>query len=101
MSDPVWLKVFENDLRLTLYVQPGAKKTEIAGIHGGALKIRVAAPAVDGKANAALILFLARYFEIKPADILLKSGEKSRHKIVNIKTASPKALAVFIAEKIT
>lgn len=45
---------------LTLHVQPGAKKTEIAGLHGDALKIRLAAPPVEGKANDCLIVFLAQ-----------------------------------------
>ncbi|HNN47094.1 MAG TPA: DUF167 family protein, partial [Azospira sp.] len=52
MSDPVWLKRSGERLTLTLHIQPGAKKTEVAGEHGDALKIRLAAPPVDGKANA-------------------------------------------------
>ena len=46
-------------ISLTLHIQPGAKRTEFAGLHGDALKIRLAAPPVDGKANEALIKFIA------------------------------------------
>ncbi|MGL6070764.1 DUF167 domain-containing protein, partial [Craterilacuibacter sp.] len=50
-----WLSQHAHGVRLTLHVQPGAKKTQCAGEHGEALKIRLAAPPVDGKANHALI----------------------------------------------
>lgn len=65
---------------LSLHIQPGAKKTEVAGIHGEALKIRLAAPPVDGKANEALIRFLALCLEIPRAAITIKSGQTSRQK---------------------
>ena len=49
-----WLRVAaDGRITLTLHIQPGAKKTEFGGLHGDALKIRLAAPPVDGKANAA------------------------------------------------
>ena len=49
---------------LDLYVQPGAKRSEFAGQHGERVKLRLAAPPVEGKANAALIEFLAEYFGV-------------------------------------
>lgn len=55
----LWLRQGDRQTTLTLHIQPGAKKTEVAGEHGDALKIRLAAPPVDGKANAALIAFVA------------------------------------------
>jgi uncharacterized protein (TIGR00251 family) len=51
-------------LILELHVQPGAKRSEFAGTHGARIKLRLAAPAVDGKANAALVEFLADYFAV-------------------------------------
>lgn len=72
---------------LTLHIQPGAKKTEVAGIHGDALKIRLAAPPVDGKANAALIDFIATVLDLPKAAITLKSGQTSRRKVLAIEVS--------------
>ena len=73
---------------MTLHIQPGAKKTEIAGIYGDALKIRLAAPPVDGKANTALIDFVARQLGIAKHRIELKSGQTSRRKVLAVTTVS-------------
>lgn len=85
---PVWLKEHgEGDkatVTLTLHIQPGAKKTEIAGEHGDALKIRLAAPPVDGKANAALLAYLAETLGVAKSAVTLKSGQTSRRKVVEI-----------------
>ena len=71
-------------LSLTLHVQPGAKKTEVVGLHGSALKIKVAAPATEGAANAALIKFLAQTLGAAPRDVTIKSGASSRSKVVEV-----------------
>ncbi|WP_114153664.1 DUF167 domain-containing protein [Chromobacterium haemolyticum] len=77
-----WLDCRNGTIRLTLHVQPGAKKTEAAGEHGDCLKIRLAAPPVDGKANAALLAWLAQRFSVAKRDVQLLSGDKSRRKVV-------------------
>lgn len=69
---------------VTLHVQPGAKRTEVAGLHGGALKIRLAAPPVEGKANEALLEFLAQVFDVPLRQVTLKHGERSRQKVIEI-----------------
>jgi uncharacterized protein len=69
---------------LELHVQPGAARSEFAGKHGDRLKVRVAAPAQDGKANAALIEFLARYYAVPRRNVRITSGLKSRQKRVVI-----------------
>ncbi len=79
-------------LLLTLHIQPGAKKTEVCGLHGDALKIRLAAPTVDGKANAALLAFVADRLGLSKSAVSLKSGQTSRRKVVEV--AEPPADAV-------
>jgi uncharacterized protein len=71
-------------IQLTLHVQPGAKRTEVAGAHGDALKIRLAAPPVDGKANAELLRYLAHAFGVPQRNVTLVRGDSSRQKIVRI-----------------
>lgn len=80
----VWLRETEDGLVLTLHVQPGAKRTEFAGRHGDALKVRLAAPPVEGRANAALCSFLADYCGVPRSAVTLLAGETSRSKRVRI-----------------
>jgi hypothetical protein len=80
-------------ITLTLHIQPGAKKTEVAGLHGEALKIRLAAPPVDGKANEALIKFVAETLRLPKSAVSLKSGQSSRHKVLEIVGTTPAAVA--------
>ncbi len=75
-------------LTLRLHVQPGARRTEPAGVHGDRLKIRLAAPPVDGKANAELRQFIARAYGVALRDVELVAGESSRQKTLRI--AGPK-----------
>ncbi|PIZ04072.1 MAG: YggU family protein [Gammaproteobacteria bacterium CG_4_10_14_0_8_um_filter_38_16] len=72
---------------ITIYLQPGAKKSEVSGIHGGHIKIKVNSPPVDGKANEALILFLSEFLDIQKSKIKIVSGEKSRIKKISIMTS--------------
>ena len=74
----------EGRVTLSLHIQPGARKTEVMGLHGEALKIRLAAPPVDGKANEALLAFLAKTLGLPRARVTLKSGQTSRAKVVEI-----------------
>ena len=72
---------------LELHVQPGATRTEFAGEHGGRLKLRLAAPPVEGKANAALVEFLAGYFNVPKRNVRITAGLKSRRKRVLVEGA--------------
>lgn len=71
-------------LTLTLHIQPGAKRSEVVGLYGDALKIKLAAPPVEGRANAALLEFIAELFDVPLRDVNLRQGTQSRHKVVAI-----------------
>lgn len=89
-----WLqRASDGTVTLTLHAQPGAKRTEFVGLHGEALKIRLAAPPIDGKANKVLTTFLAKYLGVPKAAITILSGESSRHKILWLQGVGEEALA--------
>lgn len=69
-----------SSISLSVHVQPRASRTRIAGLHGDALKLCITTPPVDGKANAAVIEFLAKLFKIPKTAVTLASGEASRDK---------------------
>jgi uncharacterized protein (TIGR00251 family) len=71
---------------LELHVQPGASRTEFAGTHGERVKVRLAARAVDGRANEALIEFLAAHYKVSKSSVRITAGLKSRRKRVEIAT---------------
>ncbi len=79
-----WLRQDGDGVVLSLHVQPGAKKTEVVGPHGAALKIRLAAPPVDGKANAALLAFIAEKVDAGRTAVELVGGQTARAKRVRV-----------------
>ena len=80
-----FLKQTTDGCRLAVRVQPGASRSEVAGLHGTELKVRVKAPPVDGKANAALLEFLAELFRVKRGQCELLRGETARSKTVFVR----------------
>jgi hypothetical protein len=85
VTTPVaWRREGRDHLVLNLHVQPGASRTEVAGVHGDALKVRLAAPPAEGRANAALVAFLAEAFGVPRAGVALLRGATSRRKSVRI-----------------
>jgi uncharacterized protein len=85
---------------LAVRVRPGARKNNVTGIHADAVKIALTAPPVDGKANEALIAFLAETLHLPRARVSLVAGATSRAKTVRItgKSAAEVAAALFPAE---
>lgn len=83
MSD--WYRWDGEDLVLTIKVQPRASRDELAEPLGDALKVRITAPPVDGKANAHLIGFLAKTFGVAKSAVLLESGDTGRNKRLRVK----------------
>jgi len=70
--------------RVRLRIVPNAKRSEIVGRHGEAIKIKVAAPALEGRANEALLEFLADVLGVPKREVQLVSGEKSRDKVIEV-----------------
>jgi uncharacterized protein (TIGR00251 family) len=98
VSEASWLRQEGADLVLSLHIQPKAKRTEFAGLHGGAMKLRLAAPPVDGKANAVLCAFLADFCGVPKSAVTLLSGEASRAKRVRVAGVAPGVVERLLAE---
>ena len=69
---------------LQLSVMPNAKRTEVDGLHDGALRVRLAAPPIDGRANEVLVAWLAKSLRVAKRDVEVLRGESSRRKQVAI-----------------
>lgn len=74
--------------KIVLYCQPGAKQTQLVGTHDGKPKIQLKAPAVDGEANKALIVFLAQRCGVPKSAISIEMGTSSRIKRVAVEGVS-------------
>jgi hypothetical protein len=85
---------------LSVRVRPGARKNDVAGIHAGAVKISLTTPPVDGRANEALIEFIADLLRVPRARVAILSGVTSRMKLLRItgKSAAEVQAALFPIE---
>ncbi len=83
-------------LILTLHVQPGARSNQFVGLHGDALKLKIAAPAIENKANATLIEFLSTATGVQKSLIAIRRGATGRRKVVEI-AAGPELNAQLTA----
>ncbi len=85
-------------VQFAVHVQPRASRSEVAGVHGDALKVRLLAPPVDGAANEALVDFLADLFAVARRAIRIVSGATSRSKVVEIDGITDEAVQRLVAD---
>lgn len=83
MTPPI-IVATASGVRIRVHVQPGASKTEITGRHGDALRVRVATPPVDGRANDALIRHLADCLGVPSRAVTITTGLTSRRKVIDV-----------------
>lgn len=92
-SDTSWISTAKNgNTVIALHAQPGAKRTAAVGLYGNKLKIALASPPVDGKANTTLIKFLSKTLGIPKASVKLIAGETSREKRLELVGLTPDEL---------
>jgi hypothetical protein len=87
-------------VRLDVYIQPRASKTEFAGTHGGVIKIRIAAPAVENAANRALVEFVAQQLGIAKRCVRVVSGGASRRKVLEIDGVIAEVIAAALGSRV-
>ena len=95
------IKITEKDgfCVLRVKVQPGAPRNEIAGEHDGMLKLKIAAPPVDGKANEECRKFLAGVLKVPGGAVEIKSGAASRIKVITVRNVTAEALRERLAAR--
>jgi hypothetical protein len=81
---PPWLREDEAGVTLEVLVQPRASRSRVVGEHGGRLKIQLAAPPVDGEANAALVELLSSLLGVRKADVEILRGDTGKRKTVRV-----------------
>jgi uncharacterized protein (TIGR00251 family) len=93
-DSPVWYRRTPLGWTLSLHIQPGAKRNEVIGLHGEALKLRIMAPALEGRANGALETFVAERLGVAKSKVQVMKGMQSRNKVVavNERSAQPEQL---------
>ncbi len=79
-----WLRPLPDGVELAVLVQPRASRTRVVGVHDGLLKIQLAAPPVEGEANAALVEFLAKALDVPRRQVALVAGDAARRKRVAV-----------------
>lgn len=97
---PSFVRDVADGCTLSVRVRPGARKNDIAGLHAGAVKISIAAPAVDGRANEALIAFLAELLKLPQSRVSIVGGVSGQSKLIRItgKSAAEVQAALFPVE---
>jgi len=95
---PAWLHDTNGSFSLEIHVQPGARRSQVIGLHGDRLKVAVQAPPVDGRANAAVIELIAGRLDCRSSAVMIAAGENSRDKRVRIN--DPRLAAAEIVERL-
>lgn len=95
--EPTYTRDTTDGCTLSIRLHPGAKKNAIIGLHDGALKLSLNAPPVDGKANEALVAFIAEQIDVPRAKIALVAGATSRSKTLRITGKSAAEVAAALS----
>jgi len=86
LADPApWLRATSDGALLRVHVVPGAARAGMGGLHGDALRVRVAARPLEGAANRELLSLLARVLDVRPGDLELEAGTRGREKRVRVR----------------
>lgn len=92
---PPWLIPAGERSRVRIRVQPGASRSEICGTYGDCLKVRIAAPPVDGAANQEVIRFFAKRCKIPKSSVILERGKSARSKLILIPVSPDRVMEIL------
>lgn len=93
-----WCSASPGGVRLAVHITPNAKTTEVLGVHDGVLKLRLQAPPVEGKANEALVKFLAKTLGLARGAVAITHGLTAKKKLIEV--SSPGLDADMVARRL-
>ena len=93
MDLPAYVSASEHGTYVDVFVQPRSAKNAVVGVHGPALKLKVTAPPVDGRANDAAVRVVADMLSLPPSKVAVRSGRSSRHKRLVVSEMAPEDVA--------
>jgi hypothetical protein len=93
----VIIKEKDGRVLLHIHVIPGSAKNAVVGVHDDALKIKIAAPPIEGRANAECVRFLSGLFGVKKSQVAIASGHRSRDKIVSVEGLSGEKMEFILS----
>lgn len=99
MNDELHVRASAAGTIIPVRVHPGARRTGITGLHDGALKISLQPPPAEGRANEALVDFLAGYFRVPRSSVTITSGQSSRNKTVLIRALAPRDVLTVLSSR--
>jgi uncharacterized protein len=76
--------MIDKTIRLEVYIQPNAGRSQVSSFSAGVLKVRIAAPPIEGKANQKLIEFLSEVLDIAKSNLIIIRGQTGKHKLIEI-----------------
>ncbi|MFH1914090.1 MAG: DUF167 domain-containing protein [Pseudomonadota bacterium] len=88
ISPPEFVSRCGDEWRIAVWVQPGASRSEVVGVYQQCVRIRLRAPAVDNKANKALVAFVADALKVKKGQVSIASGQTARRKLLALDAAA-------------
>lgn len=98
MADSFHIEAHRDGALIDIHAQPRSPRSEVAGAHGGALRVRITAPPVDGAANAAIVALLSQRLNVRRADVEIMGGATGRRKRVLARGLSPDDVRLRLSE---
>lgn len=83
-----WCSALPGGVRLAMQITPNAKQTEVTGVHGDALKLKLQAQPIEGKANEALVKFLAGVLSVPKSAVTITHGQTNKRKLIEVASAT-------------
>lgn len=91
----IWYQYKHETLTINVYIQPGAKQNAVVGLYDKSIKVRIASAPIEGRANCALLKYMAQLFNVPIKQVTLKHGQKTKNKVITIVNSKVNPLSLL------